>query len=1336
MSSELGDFHGLPGVVFPTWHNPASLGNILALCDIVRHARVTMDSAADNALLVHCPSGTLRFRQADSGLYIYHPLGEASDNTSTSVSAYSLIQTVAKNKTLFTRKQLEAADRARELARLLNRPSDSLLEHILNHGHLLNCSITADDVKRARQIYGPDISFLKGHQTNSGTSPHVPTLTPIAVPPHILQHHSNVTLCIDFFYVQRICFLHCISRTLGFRHTIPVDDRSKDTMLAFLTQVLRTYIARGFRIQAIHADREFECIRNDIAPIALQTRTTNGHVPEVERSIRTMKEDCRSIVHGLPFQRLPKAMIQALVTEIHSTLNFLPRLGQPLLEHTSPATIVTGAPRIDYASLKFEFGAYVQIFDRTTNDLRARTLGAIALGPTRQGDHSYNFLSLRTGRVFPKVASACTAVPITDIAIRRLEQLAKNETQPRLQDSNLLVEWRPDQLFDEDEYDADYSSDDDSDNDDDDLLDYVDPDVSDALLDGPDPTHEVPTPFFPTPPPLGPGPGDPPVGPPGANDHGHRHEHDTPTPDETDPFPDQDTPPNPMDEGTVTPIAQADAVVDEEMGATTEEIGANDEKTGANDKEMGANIEEIGANASAPTTGNKAPTEAPAEEPTNSFFSLTPDQHAPRDYNLRANRQRSYDHRLANQMDTTSDTKSYEKGKQLLQINNPHVNHLRTLSKTISGMMFTQMSARKGIKVHGELARNAIKKEFKQMIDKHVYSALRKKDLTPEQLKRALHCVNLIKEKRSGELKGRHCANGKPQRAWYQKHETTSPTACVDAIILSLIVDAYEGRDVAVADITGAYLNAIMDELVIMRLTGEDVTLMCEVCPEFKDYIENERGRKVLYLKLDRALYGCVRSALLWYKMFSQSLLDMGFTLNPYDNCVANATIDGKQCTIVFYVDDNKISHEDPAVVTRIIKTLEEKYGVMAKTRGSKHDFLGMSIELTDDRTVKISMRRYLEEAISESGLDIKRESSTPATRRLFDVDEDSVELEEADKSIFRSVVSKLLYVALRGRPDLLLAVCYLSTRVANPTHEDRDKLKRTLEYIKGTLDLYITLGATSLDTMYTFVDAAYGVHADMKSHTGGSISFGLGSLMNRSSKQKIVTKSSTEAELVGASDYLSHNIWIKNFMAGQGFHLTNNFFEQDNESAIRLERNGRASAGQRSRHINIRHFWITDRLKTDGIALRHCDTEAMLADFLTKPLQGALFRKFRDVLLGYLPLSAIQTSPDTLEERVVELGPASPELGSSGSPNVARETFPRTRTDFGQNSPRRTYGERTRSEWEWDKNQVASAADPRKAKKVSWASVVKFGIGNNSAAANEIEHPHSVQSRSTNNVL
>jgi Reverse transcriptase (RNA-dependent DNA polymerase) len=85
----------------------------------------------------------------------------------------------------------------------------------------------------------------------------------------------------------------------------------------------------------------------------------------------------------------------------------------------------------------------------------------------------------------------------------------------------------------------------------------------------------------------------------------------------------------------------------------------------------------------------------------------------------------------------------------------------------------------------------------------------------------------------------------------------------------------------------------------------------------------------VLYLQLKKALYGCVKSALLWYKLFSGTLQDMGFQLNPHDVCVANKTINGSQCTVVWYVDDNKISHIDSRVVTMIIKQIETKFGKM-----------------------------------------------------------------------------------------------------------------------------------------------------------------------------------------------------------------------------------------------------------------------------------------------------------------------------------------------------------------------------------------------------------------------
>ena len=106
--------------------------------------------------------------------------------------------------------------------------------------------------------------------------------------------------------------------------------------------------------------------------------------------------------------------------------------------------------------------------------------------------------------------------------------------------------------------------------------------------------------------------------------------------------------------------------------------------------------------------------------------------------------------------------------------------------------------------------------------------------------------------------------------------------------------------------------------------------------------------------------------------------------------------------------------------------------------------------------------------------------------------------------------------------------------------------------------------------------------------------------------------------------------------MEAQGYLIRENLLEQDNESAIKLEKNGRSSAGPKSRHVDIRYFWIKDRVKKHSITVRHCPTLQMLADFLTKPLQGALFRKFRDVILGYKHVDSLNLAPQPeIEERV-----------------------------------------------------------------------------------------------------
>ena len=153
--------------------------------------------------------------------------------------------------------------------------------------------------------------------------------------------------------------------------------------------------------------------------------------------------------------------------------------------------------------------------------------------------------------------------------------------------------------------------------------------------------------------------------------------------------------------------------------------------------------------------------------------------------------------------------------------------------------------------------------------------------------------------------------------------------------------------------------------------------------------------------------------------------------------------------------------------------------------------------------------------------------------------------------------VTKLLYVAKRARVHLQLAIAFLCTRVSKSMQEDKEKLCRTLKYIHRTIDMPRIIRVEDFSVPQTWVDASSATHPDMRSHTGGVISLGHGVINSKSSKQKINTKSSTEAELVGASDFISHTMWTSWFLKEQGYVVKSNIFYQDNQSAILLEKNG-----------------------------------------------------------------------------------------------------------------------------------------------------------------------------------
>jgi hypothetical protein len=173
------------------------------------------------------------------------------------------------------------------------------------------------------------------------------------------------------------------------------------------------------------------------------------------------------------------------------------------------------------------------------------------------------------------------------------------------------------------------------------------------------------------------------------------------------------------------------------------------------------------------------------------------------------------------------------------------------------------------------------------------------------------------------------------------------------------------------------------------------------------------------------------------------------------------------------------------------------------------------------------------------------------------------------------------------------------------------------MQCLRGSIDLVLTLEADNMHVVKWWVDASYGVHPDMKSHTGATMSMGKGSVYSASKTQRLNTKSSTEAELVGVDDVMAQVLWTRYFLEAQGYEVRDNIVYQDNQSTMLLEKNGRGSSSKRTRHINVRYFFVTDRIKANELSVEYCPTGEMRGDFFTKPLQGSLFRKFRNSVMN-----------------------------------------------------------------------------------------------------------------------
>lgn len=209
-------------------------------------------------------------------------------------------------------------------------------------------------------------------------------------------------------------------------------------------------------------------------------------------------------------------------------------------------------------------------------------------------------------------------------------------------------------------------------------------------------------------------------------------------------------------------------------------------------------------------------------------------------------------------------------------------------------------------------------------------------------------------------------------------------------------------------DHKAAYLNARMEgPSVEMMLSPEVSEILCSIDPKYNKYIRRD-GK--IAVRLKKALYGCVQSAVLWYRELSSTLERLGFQKNPYDICSYTRLNEGSIDKILVYVDDLFITSKEEDTLQTIADELGVKYPTVTVKTGLQHDFLGIHWDFGTKGQASLSMEGYVKDIISK--FQVIKKKSTPATDDLFLIDANSPPLLKSKRESFHSCVMTLHYLA------------------------------------------------------------------------------------------------------------------------------------------------------------------------------------------------------------------------------------------------------------------------------------------------------------------------------------
>lgn len=450
--------------------------------------------------------------------------------------------------------------------------------------------------------------------------------------------------------------------------------------------------------------------------------------------------------------------------------------------------------------------------------------------------------------------------------------------------------------------------------------------------------------------------------------------------------------------------------------------------------------------------------------------------------------------------------------------------------------------------------------------------------------RKAIPCKWIFKIKTNPDgsidkYKARLVVKGYSQKKDIDFHETFSPVARSSTIRAILSVAAREKLKLSQFDVTTAFLYGTLDEEIYMKPP------------------EGYADERYVF-KLKKSLYGLKQAPLCWNRCITDYIVKTGFKQSNSDPCLFVRRQGKEKIILALYVDDGLLAYTSEKMANCFLNELRAHFKITVKPASY---FLGMEIKRYSDGSILLHQKAYVTRLLERFGMD----KCKPVTTPILKANNAQVEEEITKTFPYREAVGALSFLMTSTRPDIAYAISVASRNLEKPTKENILNVKRIMRYLKGTMDEGIRYRTDNVHSLECYSDADHGGDLETARSTSGILCIYAGGAISWYSKrQSTVAISSTEAEIVAASETARETIWLQKILQDlTGVHCPATL-GIDNESAMRLAKKP-TEFHQKTKHIRIRSFFVRECIQDGSMTICHVPATRQIADMLTKPLYG-----------------------------------------------------------------------------------------------------------------------------------